>query len=193
MLLDRQRDFQRELGLYERETSGVCRRCVGPGAIVLDIGCGDGYKALGFANLGATVHAFDADPCAIMLLRSNLELNPQLAGRVHVHEQSFPPSETPRATFAKVDIDGGELAVLPTLIGVPTILVEKHSVELEESCVHVLQGRGYRVTVIPNARWRKIYPEHRPLEHNRWLIAEHPTIGQAPDEGARSVGTVAVR
>ena len=70
MLLDRHVDLQRVFGLYETETRDI----VGPGSVVLDIGGGDGYESLGYAQLGAIVYAVDPDPAAVARLRRNLEL-----------------------------------------------------------------------------------------------------------------------
>jgi len=36
---------------------------------------------------------------------------------------------------------------------------------------------GYRTRVIPNARWRVLYPEHRPIAFNRWLLAQLAASG----------------
>jgi hypothetical protein len=82
------------------------------------------------------------------------------------------PGSGTTADFAKVDIDGGECDVLPGLIGLPTILIETHSKDLEEVCTAFLEEHGYATRVIRNARWRALWPEYRPLEHNRWLVAE---------------------
>jgi SAM-dependent methyltransferase len=172
MMLDRRFDLQREFGLYESETHAVVRRYVKPGTVVYDIGAGDGYEALGFARLGARVFAFDPDPDAAARLRQNLEMNPALSRRVTVYGELFPPArELPSADFAKLDVDGGERAVLQHLDSVPALLIETHSAELEAACISYLVDRGYTTTVIPNASWRTLYPEWRPIEHNRWLVA----------------------
>jgi hypothetical protein len=35
-----------------------------------------------------------------------------------------------------------------------------------------LERLGYTCRVIKNAWWRLLIPEQRPIEHNRWFIAE---------------------
>src|SRR5439155_9673960 len=106
MLLDRQFDLQRELGLYETETRRISRRFVHRGTVVLDIGAGDGYESLGYARRGAVVYAFDHDDEAVARFRRNLDLNPGLSDRVTVFEERFPTaSGIPSADFAKVDVD----------------------------------------------------------------------------------------
>jgi FkbM family methyltransferase len=58
-----------------------------PGDVVLDIGCSFGDAALYFAHLvgpRGRVYAFEFDPESLEVLHTNLELNPQLAGRIEV-------------------------------------------------------------------------------------------------------------
>jgi hypothetical protein len=35
----------------------------------------------------------------------------------------------------------------------------------------MLTAQGFQLEVVPNAWWRVILPEMRPIEHNRWLAA----------------------
>ena len=66
------------LGFYEWELQPIiaacCRR---PYERVVDIGCAEGYYAVGLARClpSATVHAFDIDPAGIRLCREMAELN----------------------------------------------------------------------------------------------------------------------
>jgi hypothetical protein len=78
--------------------------------------------------------------------------------------------------FLKIDVDGAEMAVLEgarTILdrGIVDVLVETHAAALERECVSFLTARGYACTIIPNAWWRAIVPEQRPIDHNRWLWA----------------------
>jgi hypothetical protein len=86
-------------------------------------------------------------------------------------EREHPP------TFVKIDVDGAELEVLDGMRGTlrkvgPSLVVETHSGELEQECAALLASASYRVRVRRNALWRVLYPEMRPIEHNRWLVAE---------------------
>jgi precorrin-6B methylase 2 len=88
--------------------------------------------------------------------------------------------QIPPPNFVKIDVDGGELEVLKgmrnTLIsclhfGSLCLIIEVHSAELERNCMEYLDELGYFVSLIPNAGWRLIWPEFRPIGHNRWIIA----------------------
>ncbi|MGZ4397494.1 MAG: hypothetical protein ACXVY8_09695 [Gaiellaceae bacterium] len=176
MRLNRRYDLQREFGLHERELDGAYRLHIDRGSVVYDVGAGDGLTTLIFAKLAGAVVAFEPDVRALGMLRQNLELNPDLAERVIVRESAYrPDGELPEPSFAKVDVDGAELEVLELMPSRPkAVLVETHSAELERGCEAFLGERGYAVRIIRNAWWRRLYPEYRPLELNRWLLATQP-------------------
>jgi hypothetical protein len=176
LLFDRVHDLQREFGLYESELHRIVRRCV-RGQIVYDIGAADGYTALMYARQGATkVYAFELDETALTRLHANLRLNPTFANRIEVVPRAFSSDgvdiETPG--FAKIDVDGREREVIAGIGAVKTLLVETHGEETERDCIRDLEARGHRVAIIPNAGWRKLYPEWRPIGQNRWLLARLP-------------------
>jgi FkbM family methyltransferase len=63
-----------------------------PGDVVIDAGGCWGDTALYFASLvgeGGRVYTFEFDPESLLILRANLALNPQLAGRIEVVEQAL--------------------------------------------------------------------------------------------------------
>jgi precorrin-6B methylase 2 len=188
--LNRRHDLQREFGLYESELSALYRRLIDPDSIVYDVGANDGLTALMFAKLAARghVYAFEPEAHSLSALERNLAANPMLAPRVTVvpaaagHSSAntsidaFAEREPP-PMFVKIDVDGAELDVLEGMRSTlrthfPALVVETHSRELEERCVALLDEAEYRVTVRRNAWWRVLYPEMRPIEHNRWLVAE---------------------
>ena len=76
--------FPKLLGSYERELQPVLERICGQGyREIVNIGCAEGYYAVGLAMRipGARVHAFDINPEAIRLCREMAALN-QVSERV---------------------------------------------------------------------------------------------------------------
>jgi FkbM family methyltransferase len=74
--------------VYERGTRAALRRLVQPGSLVLDIGANIGAHTLTLAKLvgpKGRVFAFEPTDYAYGKLMRNLELNPELAGRVSTH------------------------------------------------------------------------------------------------------------
>jgi precorrin-6B methylase 2 len=186
LLLNRRTDLQREFGLYEHELSGLYRAYVGPHSVVYDVGAADGSTTLMFASLAPAGHvfAFEPDPAAVQAFESNIAANPQLAPRITLVPTLVGRDETSLDEFAdreraphfiKVDVDGAELDVLESMSRLlskraPAIVVETHSAELEVTCTRFLREHGQDVHLIRNAWWRTLYPERRPIEHNRWLV-----------------------
>jgi methyltransferase FkbM-like protein len=180
------------MGLYEYELARHVERLCAPGAVCFDIGAFDGYYALLFARLtGSTVVVFDADPESCARVRRNCELNPELGARVEVRE-SYVAFETNPAQncvalddvlsrgeilvpgLMKLDVDRAELSALTGAKGLlaahrPHLIVEVHSVELERQCAELLIELGYRPRIVTERKWLR---ENRPIEHNRWIVAE---------------------
>jgi precorrin-6B methylase 2 len=187
LLLNRQADLQREFGLWEHELAGLYRRHIASQSVVYDIGAADGMTALMFAALAPSghVYAFEPDHQAARAFERNLDANPELVDRVTLVRSRVGADATRLDEFAerqrapdfvKIDVDGGELNVLETMSHLLAerqlaIVVETHSVELEEECARFLRRHGQCVRVVKNAWWRKLYPELRPIEHNRWLFS----------------------
>lgn len=191
--LNRRHELQKELGLWEVEAQAVYARCVGPGSTVYDVGAADGDSALLLARLAAPgeVVAFEPDAGLRARLMENARLNPTVpnprvvpafvgarAGNgTTTLDAVAAAGSVPPPKFIKIDVDGGELAVLEGARRLlrdyrPAVFVEVHGLDRERACREFLAARGYAVQVIPNAWWRAIYPEHRlPVVHNRWLLA----------------------
>ncbi len=75
----------------------------------------------------------------------------------------------------KIDIEGAEIDALlgaEKMLGTDKVrwLIEVHSRALEEQCIAIFKQSGYRVKIVPQAWWRFLIREIRPLE-NRWLVA----------------------
>jgi hypothetical protein len=170
-------------GFFESELAPFVRASCVQGAACADVGSYNGYYALLFAKLGATrVRAYDPNPAAVERIRRNLALNPKLAGAIESREASVGAegvtldgdlADWERVDLLKIDVEGAELDVLRGAARLladsrPRVIVETHSAELERGCADLLRGHGYEPRVVEQ---RRLLPQNRPGEHNRWLVA----------------------
>jgi hypothetical protein len=157
---------------------------------VFDIGGQFGYEALVMAKLtGGRVVSVDCDPVAIRAMSRNFEANPTLAGNL-IASHALIGSRSDEATgvvsiddlakrtfvpdVMKMDIEGGEAEALLGAERVlverrPALVIEVHALDIETRCLELLAHKGYRPEVVDQRRW---LADHRPIEHNRWIVAE---------------------
>lgn len=174
------------LGLYEIELDRHLRRLLRPGVTAYDVGAQHGYDALAIAKrTGARVAAFERDDECLQGMRESFGLNPWLAGLIepveatvgsgptdlHLDDWAYNGGFVP--DFIKLDIEGAEIAALHSAERIlrerhPSLIVEVHSVDLERQAGGLLVRHGYRPLVVSQ---RRLLPDHRPTEHNRWLVA----------------------
>jgi Methyltransferase FkbM domain len=191
MQIDFQHQTRTYLGLYEIELNRYLRRMLGPGVAAFDVGGHHGYDALVIAkHTGARVACFDSDPACVRGMSESFTLNPRIAGLIEPVEAMVGDGRDEFALdewayncgfvpdFVKLDIDGGEVAALRSAERIlserrPSLIVEVHSRELERDCGEILIGHGYRPIIVSQ---RKIAPDLRPIEHNRWLVALSPQV-----------------
>ena len=147
------------LGHYEPPLMRWLERVVKPGSTFYDVGSNDGHIALIAAKLvgqEGCVYAFEQDTETRKCLQRNLELNPDLASRIHVVPYSvgrihdvgaaklsldgFAAEATVvRAPDAiKVDVEGAEDDVLVGMRQLlndrrPALFIECHSLELHRT------------------------------------------------------------
>lgn len=180
------------LGLYETELNDTLRQLCRPGTKAFDIGGQFGYDALILAKLtGAEVVTVDCEDFSIAAMKANIALNPGMDRLVQPRQAFIARTSDPATkhlaiddlaaeTFTpglmKIDIEGGEVDALNGATAVlrdakPDLLIEVHTRALEEECVSMLQGLGYQTRLIDQ---RKLLADHRPSEHNRWLVAQAP-------------------
>lgn len=176
-------------GLYERETYSWLRRAGREARSLVDAGAGAGELTIwGLAHDNIRrVLAYDPAPHRWDFLRENLRLNRQesdprltlvedfFLGGTRVEEDLRILEELPEPILFKVDVDGGEEAILNLLM--PTLrkkrcllLIETHSQPLDEACGRLLEEAGYEVRRIPQAWWRCFYQENRPIDWNQWIV-----------------------
>ena len=197
MVLDPRHQSQYILGLHEREVYRWLPILTHAIKSAVDIGAASGEYTLYFLarTPARQVLAFDPDPSIRNEFNSNIRLN-NFTGDArlrtftdYIRSKPGPTSVTldellPRLELpcaVKIDVDGGEMDILNggiAMLGTHQVswLIETHSVELERDCAALLTNHGYRVTIIPNAWWRVIVPEQRPIPHNRWLVAMAPQL-----------------
>jgi len=186
------KELQMYLGLYERETHGWIKRLSRGIATGIDLGAAFGEFTVYFLKKtpAAKVYAFEPNLKVIPRLDENLALN-GLAGteRMELVTRFAGTEETETEMrldslseslqmpcFIKMDIDGGEVAVLKAATAInqlPAVrwLIETHSQELETECIEILRAAGFETRIVKNAWWRVILPEERPGGFNRWLVA----------------------
>ncbi len=192
MNLDLRHQTQIYLGLSEREIYRALRRFSRDTMTAIDIGSAFGEYTLFFLQKTSARHVFAFDPddgrrqkFYDNLLLNGFESDPRLrfspkfvgerdSGSTIKLDSLIDSIESP--CVIKVDVDGAELSVLRgavRLIGAHDVrwVVETHSRALETDCLEFFQEIGYQSQVVENAWWRRIVPEQRPIEHNRWLLA----------------------
>lgn len=179
-------------GLFEREVYAQLRRLSEGLKTAVDIGAACGEYTLYFLarTTARRIFAFEPSAEGRARLKENLSLNSlgndsrlELSARFVTsadNEEScsldalLPSVELP--CLIKMDIDGGEVAVLEgakEVMRLPRVrwLIETHSPWLESRCISLLELNGYETRIIRNAWWRWVIPEQRPIEQNRWLVA----------------------
>ena len=178
--------LQIQFGLWEQETYRYIRLAANEARWVIDIGAGSGELSIFFAVKTMADPIIAVEAWDTRLLRQNIKLNQ--SGRITVFDQylgievdrvPLDSLQVPRSErgFIKLDADFAELSILQSgkrllAESKPLLIVETHSAALERDCCTFLRQLGYTTTIVPNAWWRSIIPEQRPLDHNRWLWAE---------------------
>jgi len=177
---------QRYLGLAELEIAREFVRFAEQSKSFCDVGASDGWYCLVARKHNPGLQVVAVEPHPRPDTRMNLELNDVYEGPafrwIYEHCSSTGKSLDDvliglnEPIFLKIDIDGGEFDALSS--GVRTLrekvcllIVETHSQELEQKCIELLQGIGYRVKVIPTGWYRIVIREQRPIPHNRWFTA----------------------
>jgi hypothetical protein len=143
------------LGVYERQLYPFLemarRRC----DLVVDIGSAEGYFAVGLAQSGKRVIAFDADPHERKICKEMAAAN-HLADRVEVRSWCSPGMliglVKERRALIISDIDGGELDLFtPEVISAIRhcdLIVEMHGKDAEENAPFIRRFDGSAVKIL---------------------------------------------
>lgn len=185
--------FRAAMGLYEMEIARFVSQLVEPHFTCYDVGAARGLYTLALARRATAGHvvAFEPDETLLAQLPSTLARNAALAARVTVVPLAVGAEVGPTVTsvdafvtergpglrphFLKVDVEGAEHDVLRGALdairtGRPRFIIESHGFEVEAACLQLLASEGYGYLIV-NAQ--RLWPEHRPIEVNRWVVAVH--------------------
>lgn len=192
--IDASAKSQRIVGLDEAEIASTFRRSVLASQTFIDVGASDGYYPIIALRLNPTLTAIACEPQTPFAesARQNYRLNFSDSGQrmewvpkqigCGPEQMSLDQLADGRSGpfFIKIDVDGGEVEVLRsglTLLGRDNcrVLVEVHSAELEAAVIQLLESQKFTCRIVPNAWWRCMIPEHRPIALNRWVYAEKAT------------------
>lgn len=188
------------LGFYETELNKHLRQLTNGVTCSFDIGGQVGYDALVLAKLTkGRVVSVDCDPLCCAQIQENAAANPKYTNSIAVRNAFVTGSqrssldkatvtldnlarETCFPQLVKLDIEGGEVDALrgaPDLLGhvKPSWIIEVHSQDLESDVLRILREHGYCPIIVDQRRW---FPDHRPIPHNRWIVAAAPTRDLRP-------------
>jgi hypothetical protein len=200
MNLDLATQTQLYVGTFEREVQPWLQRFSSGADTAIDVGMAEGEYSLFFLRQPGlrSVLGFEPFGTSRAAINENLSLNGLSKdsrlrlSSAFVGDSPGPETETldsllpqiGKPVVIKVDVDGGEMAVLrgaDKLIAGPATrwIIETHTPVLERECIERLKSAGYKVRIIPKAWWRILLPEmrttaHRPENHNQWLVAARP-------------------
>lgn len=180
------------LGLYEAETTSWLRAAGRKVRSLVDVGAGYGEMTVWGLRQPEMekVLAYDSKPERWPVFRENLAHNNLTGdGRLSTVEGWFLGGDDdehslaslqalPEPVLLKIDVDGGEEAILRKLRHLlpakkMQVLIETHSAELDRTCRQLLAEAGYDAKSITPAWWRRVVRERRPIGFNQWLVAEN--------------------
>ena len=166
------------------------------GKVVVEGGAYVGDTALYYAQRGATVHSFEPDPRTFALAERNIALNPELSGRIHLHNWAI--GKDGEISFPMAKGDSGSSSVHDTApeyarvrsVSVQTILKE---CGIERPYLLHLDIKGEEAMVLGDAAVSAF--ERVRVEYSPYLLAKtvhQPTLRELLDR-LRELGFAQVR
>eukprot|EP00746_Dinoflagellata_sp_MGD_P116592 gnl/MRDRNA2_/MRDRNA2_52421_c0_seq1.p1 gnl/MRDRNA2_/MRDRNA2_52421_c0~~gnl/MRDRNA2_/MRDRNA2_52421_c0_seq1.p1 ORF type:complete len:269 (+),score=42.22 gnl/MRDRNA2_/MRDRNA2_52421_c0_seq1:49-855(+) len=145
---------------WEPNSFKVFQRFISPETVVLDIGSWIGLTALWEGYVAKKVIALEPIPKAFMELKMNLQMNPELAGRVEIINQAMGAEDGHK----EMTNHGNSIDRIASLIDVPIISIntlrEKHP-ELESIGFVKIDTEGYERVIVPALE--KFFKQKRPI------------------------------
>jgi len=180
------------IGIYEIEIARYIKALVENVNTCFDIGASYGYYTVALARLSrmGKIIAIEPSSEAFQLLQETISKNAHLSAAFELHKVMFGIESTGVIltmddfalnikdivpNFIKIDVDGPEYNILQGAHHViekyrPRFVIEVHSYQLEANCIRFLAERDYIYKIIDR---QHVWPEFRPIELNRWVIAVH--------------------
>jgi cobalt-precorrin-6B (C15)-methyltransferase len=135
---------------------------VGPGDVLLDVGCGTGSVSVEAALLGAEVYAIDKSPKAVDLTRRNAEKF-GVADRIHVTLGEAPRDLPREITFTAAFVGGGGRdlpKIVPEVLKLVKpggrVVIDVVTLETLSALTPLLEGLNHEVVLLHVARGRKV-------------------------------------
>lgn len=185
--------LQTYLGLFEHEIQSWTKTLSRGIKTAIDIGAAEGEYTLFFLldTNAENVYAFEPSSHCLEIFARNTQLNNIATHSRNLHLSNSLVGRHDGDTVVtldslansinspcliKMDVDGSEEDIL---LGASSLnsrsgvrwLIETHSPDLENACIHLLKTAGFETKIIEKAWWRVIIPERRPIPHNRWVAA----------------------
>ena len=188
LLADPASDSQRLLGLGEAELYRYFQPLAKASNTFVDVGASNGWYCLLAKKIKPSLELIACEPIQSLGqdFLTNVEANGWTMEGITLIPYCVGVRDYPLDSFLlgkrepiliKIDVEGAEADVL--MSGQKTLsrdkcalILETHSRQAESECLGILKGFGYAVSIVNPAWYRFLVPEHRPLPHNRWLVAQ---------------------